>query len=230
MRSRNIQLGINGERFVVSAFERIIGKRRLEKGWYQIKHQDWENNYNYGTGLDIEILENNKPLIDGEVKNLKNQSRPYGTDFALKQVIPRFEGSQAPIKLLFITFLCLLTTKAKQLIKQAGIRIIEIGSWIVKATWRQALKQFMLSHYHELKSYLKLKSLKNGTSKTRHNSSSSLVTSSSISNCNYCYYNSTTNSLKINKTHDTNIKCKLTKYLNSNDSKTIFETSRNFSV
>jgi len=39
MRSRNIQLGINGERFVFSLFERTMGKKRLEKGWYQVKHQ-----------------------------------------------------------------------------------------------------------------------------------------------------------------------------------------------
>ena len=104
MRSRNIQLGINGERFVFSLFERTIGKKRLEKGWYQIKHQDWDNNYNYGTGVDIGILEDDKPLIDIEVKNFKKQSRPYGTDIALKEVIPRFDGSTAPIRLLFISF------------------------------------------------------------------------------------------------------------------------------
>jgi hypothetical protein len=210
--SRNIQLGKNGERFAVSIFEQIIGKRRIQRGWYNIKHQNWDNNYTYGTGVDIEVSEDNKPLIDIEVKNLKNQHRPYGTDFAVKEVVPRFYGSTAPIKLLFITFLCLLTEKARQLIEQAGIEIIEIGNWIVKATWKETFKKFMLNHYYELKSCLKLKPLSNRASKKRPIFSCSSTSSCLTSDCN--------NPLNMNKKHDINIECKLTKYIpiNNNNS------------
>jgi len=223
-------LGINGERFVTSVFERLIGKKRLQKGWYQIKHQDWGNNYNYGTGVDIEIHdEDDKPLIDAEVKNWKTQSKPYGTDVALKEIHTRFWQSTAPIKILFISFLHLLTYEARDLIKQAGIEIIEIGNWIVKATWKETLKQFMFQHYHRLRNLLNLKTLRQNKNKSRrtfvvHNSSD-IVVNSLV--CNSSGYNSNS-LLQLNKQHDTNIDHKLSEYIiNNNNSHNGQRNTRN---
>lgn len=168
--NRKITLGINGERFTVDVFERLIGKTRLKKGWYKINHHRWDSHYNYGTGVDVQIEKDDKPFVDVEVKNWKNQPRTYGVETARSEIINRFIWSNAPIKICFISFLSLLSQKAQQLIRNWGIYLIPIGNWIVKATWKTALKHFMSNHYYRLRYYLQLKPLPKRASHTNSSS------------------------------------------------------------
>lgn len=196
--SRNEVLGKNGEKFVNNVFERLIGKKRLKKGWYKIKHQDWAKNYNYGTGTDIKIYEDNLLLVDVEVKNWKHQDRPYGTEIAISEILDRFTRSFAPVKLLIISFLSLLTNRAKELLRQSGIQTLEMGNWIVRATWAETYKQFVMSNYYRLRKLLNIK---------KHRFYSSSVNSSV--NLNH----KSSNYSKLIRKHDTNI-VKLTGYTN----------------
>lgn len=130
MATRTERLGIIGEKFVNSIFEALIGKTRLRKQWYSIIHQDWSQNYNYGNGVDVKILKQGKKFIGAEVKNWKQQPRTYGEETAREEIISRFVNCTAPIKLLFISFAWLLSQKARELILNSGIEIIEIGSFL----------------------------------------------------------------------------------------------------
>lgn len=149
-----IRLGIQGEKFVLAIFEKMLGKRR-QKREYRIEHNDFSiKRYPMGTGLDLKILKDGKPLIDAEVKNWNQQLRSYGVEHAQSEVIDRFIYSLAPIKLLFISYMSLLTSKAIKLIRSYGIQIIEIGATIKPNTsWGTNLKHFCIKHYHRLKKF-----------------------------------------------------------------------------
>lgn len=180
-----ITMGILGEKFVSKVLESIY---RKEKGFY-VEHQNWAKNYNYGNGLDVQVREHGKPKIDVEVKNWKLFNKPYGMDVVKTEILERFENSKAQLKLLVITFVCLLSKKAFQLLEQYNIKIIEIGNLITRITFRSTFNNF--------KHYLKQKLAKFFDSCS--NSSSYLVSSSSLSfNSNLLLSN---NSMK----HDTNI-------------------------
>jgi len=122
------------------------------------------------------------------------KDRPYGRESVIKEVIPRFKGSLAPIKILFITFISLLTKGAVRLIEESGIRIIEIGHWIIgktcnrlygyKETWTEALKDFRSKHYGRLRQLLGLPT-KAKTKARLFKSMSSYLTNSDIDPCTH---------------------------------------------
>ena len=53
-------------------------------------------------------------------------NRPYGTETARTEIIDRFKNYAGGLKVLIISFLCLLTKKALELLETHNIHIIEI--------------------------------------------------------------------------------------------------------
>jgi hypothetical protein len=149
---RNIALGLNGEKFIVRLLESFLGSRRLESGEYRIEHTDFEH-YSWGSGVDLKVWHKDKLKIAGEVKNLKNQDRPYGTDFVRNECLPRYEDmfGIAEHLVLFISYIHLLTKEGLRLLGEFGIEVIEIGEWIVKKTWARVMKDFRIKFYHKIR-------------------------------------------------------------------------------
>lgn len=117
----NLYNGMVGEKVTNSAM------RKAFPDW-TVKHNPFGNQYRYACahGVDLTLTKDGYLPIYGEVKNLKQQSKPYGTDFVNRHVIPRFEGLYG-LKILFITFLSLLTRDAQYLLKRKGIIPFEVG-------------------------------------------------------------------------------------------------------
>jgi hypothetical protein len=77
-------------------------------------------------GVDSTATKDGFEPIYSEVKFLKQQPKPYGTDFVEKHVLPRLKGLFG-VKVLAITYLNLLTRKAQALLKQHHIITFEFG-------------------------------------------------------------------------------------------------------
>jgi len=192
--NREEWLGINGESFAVHVLKAIIGKNPLT-----VLHQDWFSHYNYGEGSDFKIADSEfNVLVEGEVKNWKHQNRPYGTEIAKEEILPRYT-TQAPIKLLIITYLSLLTQKALELLRQHNITVIEVSGLIVKATKNQLFKPLLRKLYPILKPLLEKAKPHRKISKNNKD----------LKLTNYCQHNRnnkhiTNNTIK--NTHDTTIR------------------------
>lgn len=202
VKNSSLQKGKVGEQFIVDRLQNIIGKKRLARKWYHIRHHDWGRNYNYGTGTDVTVYDDKgEPILDIEVKNWKQQPRTYGVEFTQSEILTRFLNSMAKIKLLIISFKELLTDKATDLIRSNGIKILEIGNFIpVGKSWGYAIKPFMQQNYRRLKNLLHLCSSQLVNSVVK--SYSSLGKSMSI----VSYMATSTNKLKANKrNYDNNI-------------------------
>lgn len=122
----NLFWGSTGERIVTSAVNLSF---RKQDGYY-IKHNNFEDITQYCTGYGMDITIQYKPEGYGfvcaiEVKNLKDQKKPYGTDFVKRHILPRGEGITG-LKLLVITFLSLLTKQGIELLKKHGWKFVEV--------------------------------------------------------------------------------------------------------
>ena len=122
-----IGLGIIGEKFNNSVAKSIF---KVKEG-YRVRHVDWDN-YSYGHGLDLRVFKRNKQVMAIEVKNWRKMNRPYGTDIARTEIIDRFKNCAGGIKVLIISFLCLLTKQALTLLEKHNIHIIETRKLIGK--------------------------------------------------------------------------------------------------
>lgn len=127
MKSNKIGLGIIGKKWFHALVKSIFKARQ----GYKIKHVDWEN-YSYGYGQDLRLFKRNRQVMASEVKNWRKMDRPYGTDIAEKEIMDRFANFSGGFKILVISFLCLLTRKAKMLLRSHNIYVIEIGKLIGK--------------------------------------------------------------------------------------------------
>ena len=125
--NNKIGLGIIGEKFTNSVAKSIF---RAKDG-YRVEHVDWDN-YSYGHGLDLRVFKRNKQVIAVEVKNWRQMNRPYGAVYAEEQILDRFKNYAGGIKVLIISFLCLLTKKALELLEAHDIHVIEIGKLVGK--------------------------------------------------------------------------------------------------
>lgn len=119
----HLYYGSLGERIVCSA----IKTRFKTSDGYTVKHNTFGKQYEYcaGSGSDIKVEDENR-TVEVEVKNLKEQPKPYGTDFAVRHIVPRFQF-QSSLKVLVITFMSLLTQHAIRILEQSGIKIVEVG-------------------------------------------------------------------------------------------------------
>jgi len=148
-----IYLGILGEKCVHAVLKRIYPKK---KGFI-VKHPEWNEDYPNDNSFDISVTsQDGKRLLDGEAKNWKKQPRTYGVDTVQKQIISRFITSTARLKILFISYLELLTEEAISLIQESGILIIELGYLI---TDKLSFIQTFNSLHKKLLSYLQPKQL-----------------------------------------------------------------------
>jgi len=127
MKSNKVGLGIIGEKFSDSVAKSIF---KVKDG-YRVKHVDWDN-YSYGHGLDLRVFKRNKQVLAVEVKNWREMNRPYGTETARTEIIDRFKNYAGGLKVLIISFLCLLTKKALELLEAHNIHIVEVGKLIGK--------------------------------------------------------------------------------------------------
>ena len=123
--NNKVGLGVIGEKFSDSVAKSIF---KVEDG-YRVKHVDWDN-YSYGHGLDLRVFKRNKQVLAIEVKNWREMNRPYGTETARTEIIDRFRNYAGGLKVLIISFLCLLTKKALELLEAHNIHVIEIGKLV----------------------------------------------------------------------------------------------------
>jgi len=159
----NIVHGICGEKPIVHMIKCMIGKTRFRKGWFYIKHNSWGRHYCHGHGTDITVFDkDHDSIIDIEIKNWKEQPRNYGIETAQNEIIDRFRDSTAKIKLLIISYISLLTYKARDLIENAGIKIMELGNFIepndswgyILKTFRQTFWENGTTNYQNIKKFL----------------------------------------------------------------------------
>lgn len=126
---------------------------------FRTKHVDWSNyTSEMGKGLDLRVFQRSRQIIGMEVKDFREYDRPYGTDFVRKHVLERFKNFAGGVKILIISFLCLLTRKGLELIESHGIHIVEVGKVFsirkdVKTPlfWkiRSKVEQLWLDYKHE---------------------------------------------------------------------------------
>jgi hypothetical protein len=114
-----------GEKFIDSAFPNE----------YKITHNDW-NNYKTYRHKDDEPIDGK--IFDGrmrlcgvyEVKNWTDINRVYCQGTIQTEIIDRFNQYPHVLKILFISYIKLLSTTAIKRIRDAGIHIVEIGKRI----------------------------------------------------------------------------------------------------
>jgi hypothetical protein len=118
----NLFWGKKGEQVVSYASHKAFPE-------WTVKHNNFGKQYEYccSSGVDVTLTKDNYQPIVLEVKNLADQTKPYGTDFVVRHILPRFAHLINCLKVLVITFLHLLTQKAIQLLKDNDIQIIEVG-------------------------------------------------------------------------------------------------------
>ena len=195
MKSNNkIGLGVIGEKFTNSVAKSIF---KVKKG-YRVKHVDWDN-YSYGHGLDLRVFKRNKQVMAVEVKNWREMNRPYGTETARTQIIDRFKNYAGGLKVLMISFLCLLTKKALELLEAHNIYIIEIGKLVGRNDFPRKGKDNEV--FYQLKSKLQKLWIDHKSNQKQPNPKSlDYVNQFKLDN-----YLSTTNTNTLNK-HDTDSK------------------------
>jgi len=182
-------LGVNGENHVVNVLKAIVTKHR-----FSVSHIDWFGSYNHGDGSDFKIIDGEfNIVVEGEVKNWQQQNRPYGTDIIKEEVLTRYE-TQAPVKLLIITFLSLLTQKALELLREHGITVIEVNGLMLGEAKSRLFKPLLRKLYPILKPLL---TKHNRRRKFIHNNKQGKLTK-------YCYPNTVTvTPNKVNNKHFT---------------------------
>jgi hypothetical protein len=136
----NLYYGIKGEQVINSATRKAFPE-------WTVKHNSFGSRYEYacGHGVDLTATKDGFLPIYGEVKNLKQQPKPYGTDFVKRHVLPRFEGLFG-VKVLFITFLSLLTQDALVMLKRNGIIPFEIGERLTTEFFKHYEKVYQLAN------------------------------------------------------------------------------------
>ena len=140
----NLYEGMTGEKVVTDS----LRTKFKAKDGYVLKHNIFGKQYEYscGIGVDVKVYDGCKELAQIEVKNLAQQTKPYGTDFVRKKVLPRFSHSGGGLKLFVITFLSLLTKLAVQLLEQEGITIIEVGERLTSEFYQNLKKLYVLGN------------------------------------------------------------------------------------
>lgn len=146
-RERNNIVGDRLEVWKANIYRKIIGKRRLASGEYRIVR-----NPNKGEGVDFLIYRGNDLILVDEVKNWRDQQKPYGTEVTDRNVIPRFEPyEQVPNKHLTITFEKLFCKKGQRQLTEKNVETLEIGLFVDRQTWGQATGDFLTRYYHKLR-------------------------------------------------------------------------------
>jgi hypothetical protein len=134
----NLYLGALGEKVVYSALKHVFKR----KNGYNIKANQFNNQYQYccGQGMDLTLQNMQKGYANiacFEVKNLKMQNKPYGTDYALKHILSRAKTLTVnDLKVLIITYKKLLTQNALQLLKLNGWLIVEVGELLTSSFFK----------------------------------------------------------------------------------------------
>lgn len=128
---RKIALGILGEK-LIDASLRTLFKR--SNGFF-VQHVDWQN-YSYGRGIDHKVKKDGEEFLQLETKNWTYFDRPYSTKICEKEILSRFNGPKAPFSILIITFLSLLPQAFRTILKNAGIKIVEIGEQVTKNNFK----------------------------------------------------------------------------------------------
>ena len=205
MESNNkVGLGIIGEKFTNSVAKSIF---KVKEG-FRVIHVDWDN-YSYGHGLDLRVFQRNKQVMAIEVKNWREMNRPYETQTARTEIIDRFKNYAGGLKVLIISFLCLLTKKAIELLEAHNIHVLEIGKLVGRKDFPRKGKNNEV--FYQLKSKLQKLWLDHKFNQKQ----ASLKSLDCVNQFKLDNYMSTTNSNIFNK-HDTDSKKQLVKtYQNS---------------
>jgi len=183
----NLYWGALGEKPVAKVIRMLYP---AERG-FKVTSNSFKSIKDYcsGEGMDVKV----RNLFEIEVKNLKQQDKPYGTDFVKRHILSRARNCNL-LKILIITYINLLT--------KAGITLLHKHGWIILEVGERLTEDF-------LKSKKKLYSLRAKIRSVCRKFSS--VSNSSISNrysSAYSYltrYNSNRAKTNINNKYDTPI-------------------------
>jgi hypothetical protein len=200
----NLYYGRLGEQVTTQA----IKTQFKAKDGFKVKHNSFGTQYEYccSHGIDITITGDKKPVYI-EVKNLKQQPKPYGTDYVKRHIKPRFEGLEG-IKILVITYLKLLTLEARQLLLHEGISILATGQRLTSEFFKDLKRLYSLGACIADT----VKQLINSSVKKVFNSSLTVSSVLGVYDCldNYLDthiplgdYDNNTNTTTINNKHDT---------------------------
>jgi hypothetical protein len=134
----NLYYGMVGEIWVNEILKKAFPDFKWTHNPFS-KHNLLSSRYRYACshGIDHMGTDPNNEFypIYGETKNLKQQPKPYGTDFIRRHVLPRLKGLRG-LKILFITYLKLLTRNALYLLKHNGIIPFEIGEQLTSTNFK----------------------------------------------------------------------------------------------
>jgi hypothetical protein len=118
-----MKLGRSGEQLWASVSFKVFGYG------FELRHNDWSNYAkSQAKGVDVRVRQGKDLCFAIEIKNLNWQSKPYGTEFTVKEVLTRFEGLEAIFKILVISYKKLLTKEALRLLEENHIHVYEVGN------------------------------------------------------------------------------------------------------
>lgn len=131
--SLNSIKGLELEMLVLSFLTECLGSKRLRKGIFSIRHNDFvKYNLSEGVGVDFQVFMNGLMQMVIEVKNLWKRNRTYGIDWVKSEVLSRFTSYQGVhYKFLIISYISMLTKDALEFLRQQGITVIELGTHLV---------------------------------------------------------------------------------------------------
>jgi len=131
--SLNSIKGLELEMLVLSFLTECLGSKRLRKGIFSIRHNDFvKYNLSEGVGVDFQVFMNGLLQLVIEVKNLWKKNRTYGIEWVKRKVLSRFASYQGvPHKFLIISYVSMLTKDALEFLRQQGITVIESGIHLV---------------------------------------------------------------------------------------------------
>jgi hypothetical protein len=128
---KNEYWGKTGEKIVARAVKTLYKKKN---GWIVHCNKFGKlTDYKINDGMDITV----EKEVAIEVKNFKQQKKPYGMDLIVREVLSRRTDKTLPA-LLVITYNKLLTKASKQLLAQEGWAVLYLEQRIVNTKdWKE---------------------------------------------------------------------------------------------
>lgn len=152
------------------------------------------------------VYYNEMKFLEGEAKNWSQQNKPYGRNTIYEKVLlNRLIHSNALIKILFISFLSLISKKGLALLKAHGVHVFEVGKVVTHADLPRKGRnnKFFYSTKHRFQMFIN-NIIKNLGEKARR----FFASVKSITLDNYLYNNTQYNSFNNNNNTDIGLSSK----------------------
>jgi hypothetical protein len=144
--------GMTGEHFTFQALLSLL-PRKLKRyfifGKNPFNYYQYKKNKEIGADIKVHIKTPTGKTILIEVKNWQKQFVQYGIEIAKTEVLKRFEGQDADVKILIISYKDCFSEKAIIFLESKGIIILELGFHVkLGETWtREMFAKFL---YHKI--------------------------------------------------------------------------------